>query len=67
MPYELLKPAIETLGQVKWRGLYKLADEFDVTISAMRIRLERLGIGYVDASGILHSSRAEANGQIRLL
>ncbi len=67
MPYELLRPAIETLGQVSWRGLYNMANEFDVTISAMRIRLERLGVGYVDANGILHASRAEANGQIRLL
>jgi hypothetical protein len=67
MPHELLCPPALEEGLSNWRGLYVLREQFDVTITALKIRLEELGFTYVDENGKFHGSRAEAAGQQRAL
>jgi Zn-dependent peptidase ImmA (M78 family) len=67
VPEALLNPLIQESQVFTWTFLYKLRDLFQVTISAIRIRLERKGLMYVDADGLIHRSRAEYNGQKRML
>jgi len=66
MPKTLLLPRAARVDLQGWRGLYKLRDDFGVTISAMKVRLEKLGLTYVDEDGCFHKSRQEAEGQISL-
>jgi hypothetical protein len=63
MPKTLLLPRAARLDLQSWHGLYKLRDDFGVTISAMKVRLEKLGLTYVDDDGRFHKSRQEAAGQ----
>lgn len=60
MPKTLLLPRADLQG---WRSLYRLRDDFGVTISAMKVRLEKLGLTYVDDDGRFHKSQQEAGGQ----
>ena len=43
-----------------------LREQFQVTISALKIRLVRLGVLYVATDGQLYSSLQEYHGQTRL-
>lgn len=63
MPGALLLPKARSLDLRSWRALYRLRDEFGVTITAMKVRLEKLGLTYVDGDGRFHRSRQEAGGQ----
>jgi hypothetical protein len=63
MPKTLLLPRAARVNLQSWRGLYKLRDDFGVTISAMKVRLEKLSLTYVDDDGRFHKSRQEARGQ----
>jgi hypothetical protein len=63
MPKTLLLPRAAKLDLQSWHGLYKLRDDFGVTISAMKVRLEKLGLTYVDDDGRFHKSCQEAGGQ----
>lgn len=63
MPRKALLERARGLDLQSWRGLYRLRDDFDVTITAMKIRLEKLGLTYVDDNGRFHRSRQEAAGQ----
>lgn len=66
LPYDFLKEAIQGVDLLSWPNLYRIREQFDVTISALTIRLERLGLIYVPADGPLQRSREEAAGQQRL-
>lgn len=63
MSKTLLLPRAARVDLQGWRGLYRLRDDFGVTISAMKVRLEKLGLTYVDDDGRFHKSRQEAGGQ----
>jgi hypothetical protein len=63
MPHSLLLPKTKGLNLQRWRNLYRLSEDFNVTITAMKIRLEKLGLTYVDSDGRFHKSRREAEGQ----
>jgi hypothetical protein len=63
MPRPLLLPRVKGMNLQSWPPLYRLRDEFDVTISAMRVRLEKLSLTYVDSQGRFHKSRQAAEGQ----
>jgi IrrE N-terminal-like domain len=63
MPSSLLLPRIEDMNLQSWRSLYRLRDEFGVTITAMKVQLEKLGLTYVDDDGRFHRSHQEAEGQ----
>ena len=66
MPSHLLSEAIRDVDLTRWVNLYRLRDLFQVTISALTIRLERLGILYVATDGQLYPSLQEYHGQRRM-
>ena len=66
MPSSLLWEAIRDVELISWPTLYGLRELFQVTISALTIRLERLGVLYVAADGRLYPSLQEYHGQRRM-
>ena len=66
MPSYLLSEAIRGVELTNWAHLYRLRDLFQVTISALRIRLELLGVLYVSSDGQLYNSVQEYHGQTRM-
>ena len=66
MPSSLLWEAIRDVEITNWPNLYGLRELFQVTISALKIRLERLGVLYVATDGQLYPSLQEYHGQTRL-
>ena len=66
MPESLLVPLASSFDLRSWPSMFRLRQELDVTITALRIRLEELGFAYVDEGGRIHGSRREATGQRRL-
>ena len=66
MPSYLLMEAIRDFELTSWPNLYKLRGLFQVTISALTIRLERLGVLYVATDSQLYPSLQEYHGQTRL-
>ena len=66
MPSSLLWEAIRDVDLTIWPNLYKLRELFQVTISALTIRLERLGVLYVATDGRLYPSLQEYHGQMRM-
>jgi hypothetical protein len=68
MPRAVLIDQARKIDRTQWRNLYRLADRFDVTISALRVRLEQFNLLYLDQeTKTLYSSREQAQGQGRLL
>ena len=66
MPTEMLRDAVKDVELLRWPVLYELRDRFQVTITALKVRLERLGLLYVTEDGDLYPSRREYEGQMRL-
>ena len=66
MPTHLLLEAVREVDLLSWPTLYGLRKQFDVTISALKVRLERLALLYVAPDGELYPSRQEYDGQRRL-
>ena len=66
MPGDLLLEAARKVDLYRWPALYQLRDLFQVTISALSIRLQQLGLLYVTDDGRLFRSRLEYMGQLRL-
>ena len=66
MPAGLLWEAVSDIELTSWPNLYRLRELFGVTISALTIRLERLGVLYVAKDGQLYPSLQEYHGQARL-
>lgn len=66
LPYKLLRNYIETEDLCDWSSLYYLRDKFDVTISALVIRLKKMGVIYVDDDKRIYPSEAMSKGQMRL-
>ena len=66
MPSSLLWEAIRDVELTNWTNLYGLRELFQVTISALTVRLERLGVLYVAKDGQLYPSLQEYHGQTRL-
>lgn len=63
MPHSTLLRKSKGLDLQSWPGFYRLRDDFGVTTTAMKIRLEKLGLTYIDGNGQFHKSRQEAYGQ----
>jgi len=63
MPRATMLWKSKNLDLRNWPGFYRLRDAFGVTTTAMKIRLEQLGLAYIDANGQFHRSRREAEGQ----
>lgn len=66
LPYRLLRNYIETEDLCEWSSLYYLRDKFDVTISALVMRLRKMGLIYVDDKTI-YPSEAVSKGQMRMV
>ncbi len=66
LPSNLVSSAAMGIDLTVWASLYKLREAFQVTISALKIRLEQLGLVYVASDGTLYPSRQEYAGQQRL-
>jgi len=66
MPKNLLRAEVDTIDRTRWSNLYKVAERFEVTISALKVRLQQLGLLYAGMDGGLHDSSAQAQGQLIL-
>ena len=66
MPTDMLMRSVRGKDLTSWPVLYRLRDEFQVTITALKVRLERLGLLYVTEDGELYPSRQEYEGQLRI-
>lgn len=66
MPYKLLRNYIETEDLCDWSSLYYLRDKFDITISALTIRLKKMGLIFIDDKKI-YPGEASYRGQIKLV
>jgi Zn-dependent peptidase ImmA (M78 family) len=60
LPSHLLLPAIEGLNLQSWPDLYRLRDRFNVSITALRIRLEKLGYLFVAENGRIYPDEASS-------
>jgi hypothetical protein len=67
MPQHLLWADVEVRRPAAWRDVYRMRERYNVTISALTVRLQQLDLLYVDESGKLYESRSQATGQQRLL
>lgn len=66
MPSKLLTPRLRGLNLQNWHHLYRLREIFDVTPTALKVRLEKLNLTYLDAERKFHRSKQEARGQTSL-
>ena len=64
MPRDLIKEEALRIKRTSWPDLYRLAERFGVTISALRVRLEQLNLLAI-REGRLYESREVAEGQRR--
>lgn len=67
MPRSLILRSVEGVDLTTWRTLYNLRERFQVTISALTIRLQNLGLLHIAEDRTIHRSRAEYMGQMKLL
>ena len=67
MPKDLLQAEAGKIERTRWSNLYRIAERFEVTISALTVRLQQLGLLYMDKDGRLHESPTHAEGQLILL
>jgi hypothetical protein len=65
MPAYLLLPAIKGINLQRWPELYRLRDQFKVSITALTVRLEELGYLYVAGNGRLYPTKGAATGDRR--
>lgn len=70
IPEEIISPMIRDLlnkqSRITWGQLYNIAEDFEVSISALTTRLQQLKLLYIDSNKVIHSSKEEAIGQQRL-
>ncbi len=66
MPREMMRGLVAENRPTRWPELYRLAERFEVTISALKVRLEQLGLLHVAPDGRIYPSREEAAGQLRM-
>jgi len=66
MPADLLREEVLKIDRTQWSNLYRLKDKFEVTISALVVRLQQLDLLYVDKDKKLYESQAAATGQMTL-
>jgi hypothetical protein len=57
VPTDCIRPLLPTARWVGWAPVYRLAEEFRVTATAMMVRLERGGWAYRDDAGNPRSGR----------
>lgn len=63
MPHFLLSSAAKDFDLTHWPSLYRLAELFDVTISALTVRLQQLRMIFIAEGKKIYSSKEEYYGQ----
>lgn len=63
MPEAMIREEALKIDRTKWPNLYKLRDKFDVSISALTVRLKQLGLLYIGKDKKLYDSPDAAIGQ----
>lgn len=66
MPKEMIRYEAGKIDRTCWPNLYQLAEKFNVTISALKVRLEQLDLLRIGKDGTLYASADEATGQASL-
>ena len=66
MPKDLLRVEVDTIDRTRWSNLYRIAERFEVTIGALTVRLQQLGLLYVGKDRTLYKDPVQAKGQIVL-
>lgn len=67
IPRDLLAEALREATRLRtWPTLFRLAERIGVSITALRIRLEQLGLLFVGPDGEVYPSRLDAEGYGRL-
>ena len=67
LPSHLLREAIRDVDLLNWPSLYALRDLFQVTITALTVRLARLNLLYISDDKTLYPSRQIYEGQMPLV
>ena len=63
MPRRLITEEAMKIDRRSWPPLYRLAERFEVSITALKVRLQQLNLLFVDDNGRLFESREQATGQ----
>jgi len=63
MPRMMISEKARQIDRTKWKNLYGIAEQFEVTISALKVRLIQLKLLYVAKDGTLFESKDQAVGQ----
>ena len=63
MPRKMISEEVKKINRTEWKNLYAIAKRYEVTISALRVRLEQLNLLYVSKNGTLFESKDQALGQ----
>jgi hypothetical protein len=63
MPKRLITEEALKIDRRSWPPLYRLAERFDVSISALTVRLKQLNLLYIDDQKRLYESVEQATGQ----
>ena len=66
MPRDMIRAEALKIDRTEWRNLYPLAKKFEVTITALKVRLQQLNLLSVTEDGKLFGSPDEAVGQMGL-
>ena len=66
MPSSLLREAIRDIDLLSWPNLYALRDLFQVTLTALTVRLAKLNLLYIADDKQLYPSRQVYAGQMAL-
>ena len=63
MPKRLITDEAMRINRRSWPPLYRLAERFEVSITALTVRLKQLNLLYIDDQKRLYESREQATGQ----
>lgn len=66
MPYDICLPVFKSSNLMEWKSLYQLADQFGVTITALRVRLRQLKLGFLNDENTILTENVGLN-QISLV
>lgn len=70
LPKAILVPLIaslkDTYREIRFPQLYDICKTFEVSISALKVRLHTLNLLYIDDNGKIHKSIDDYNGQMTL-
>ena len=66
MPREMMRKEAMRINRNRWGDLYRLSGKYGVTITALTVRLEQLGLLYVDENRKPHEAHDIAKGQMLL-